>query len=87
VVDLGSYDAGTLFYSNFSVTASKGFLGGATGTIRAPDLSGAAGWNSAYAPATTTNWSFGVNSSVAAAVGPTCANGSVVTSGSISGSN
>jgi hypothetical protein len=87
VVDLGSYDTGTLFYSNFSVTASKGFLGGATGTIRAPDLSGAAGWNSAYAPATTANWSFGVNSSVTAAVGPTCASGSVVTSGSISGSN
>ena len=84
VVNLGNYEAGTFFYSTVSMTATKGFLGAATGTIRAPDLSGVSGWNAAYAPPASPAWTFGASSYVAT-IQP-CANGTSATTVSLSGS-
>jgi len=67
-----------------SITATKGFLGAATGTIRAPDLSGVSGWNAAYAPPASPAWTFGANSYVATL--QPCASGTSATTVSLSGS-
>jgi hypothetical protein len=61
-VNLGNYEAGIFFYSNAAIAATKGFLGGATGTISMPDLSGVSGWNPAWGPPTTYAWTFGASS-------------------------
>jgi hypothetical protein len=83
-VDLGTlYNSASLFYSNVAVTASRAVFGGATGTLKAPDLSGVAGWNPAWAPTTTTSWSVGATTSVYPIAG--CADGSTRTTVSISG--
>ena len=84
VVNLGNYESGTFFYSTVSITATKGFLGAATGTIRAPDLSGVSGWNAAYAPPASPAWTFGANSYVATL--QPCASGTSATTVSLSGS-
>ena len=85
-VNLGTgYNSATLFYSNMAVTATRSALGGATGTLKAPDLSGVAGWNPAWAPATTTSWSVGATTGIAPV--PGCADGSTRTTVSVSGSN
>jgi hypothetical protein len=84
VVNLGSYEAGVFFYSTASITATKGFLGGATGTISMPDLSGVSGWNPVWAPSSSPAWTFGANSYVATL--QPCANGSSATTVSLSGS-
>jgi hypothetical protein len=83
-VNLGGYEAGTFFYSTVTLTATKGFLGGAVGTIAAPDLSGVAGWNSAWAPPPSPAWTFGAASYVG--VLQPCGNGTSVTTVSVSGS-
>jgi hypothetical protein len=84
-VDLGSYNAATLSYSTTAVTATKGFLGGATGTIRAPDLSAVSGWNSAWAPLASPSWTLGASTSTA--VAPTCASGTTISLISVTGTN
>lgn len=83
-VNLGNYEAGSFFYSTVSITATKGFLGGATGTIRGPDLSAVAGWNPAWAPPASPFWTFGANSY--ANVLQPCTDGSSATTVSVSGS-
>lgn len=83
-VNLGSYEAGTLFYSTVSITMTKGFLGGATGTIQMPDLSGATGWNPAWAPPASPAWTFGASSYTS--VMQPCASGTSATTVSVSGS-
>jgi len=84
-VNLGGYNSATLFYSNMSVTATRGFLGGAAGIIKAPDLSGVAGWSAVYAPATTNAWTVGATTTIYPL--PGCADGSTRTTVSVSGTN
>ena len=85
-VNLGTtYNSATLFYSNMAVTASRAAFGGATGTLKAPDLSGVAGWNPTWAPTTTTSWSVGATTSVNPVAG--CADGSTRTTVSLVGTN
>src|SRR6185369_7055305 len=81
-VNLGTtYNSATLFYSNMAVTASRAAFGGATGTLKPPDLSGVAGWNPAWAPTTTTSWSIGATTGVNPVSG--CADGSTRTTVSL----
>jgi hypothetical protein len=60
-------------------------LGGATGTLRAPDLSGVAGWSAAWAPAPTSNWTVAATTAIYPL--PGCPDGSTRISVSVSGSN
>ena len=83
-VNLGSYEAGVFFYSTASITVTKGYLGGATGTIQMPDLSGVSGWNPAWAPPASPAWTFGANSYTSVLQG--CASGTSATTVSVSGS-
>ena len=84
-VNLGSYNSATLFYSTMAVTATKAVFGGVAGTITAPDLSGVAGWNPAWAPASTTAWTVGATTTIYPLAG--CADGSTRTTVSVSGTN
>lgn len=84
-VNLGSYNSVSLFYSNMSVTASRNALGGASGTLKAPNLSGVSGWNALWAPTTTTAWSIGATTYVYPL--PNCADGTTRTTVSLSGNN
>ena len=84
-VNLGNYNTATLFYSTMAVTATRNFFGGATGLIKAPDLSGVAGWSTAYAPPTTNAWTVGAMTTVYPL--PGCADGSTRTVTSVAGTN
>lgn len=71
-----------------AVTATFGWLGGASATLAFPDFAGVAGWQDAWAPATgtTVTWTVAGTGTNITSTGTICAEGSRIKSGFVTGS-